>query len=253
MSKCVKLDTKKYKSRDSPPYSAMDCKGTKLLGNDGQQYVSKADKKSLFAPVIVSKFLKCLPPGIIKDITNKPKYIYEILNRGFIRFLVFDYGDHVDIYKQKFNEETKHDEIQGRIMQLKYINIFVGVNDLTFKFYYRKSEYKIKKGEAIGNTILLQTEKNKYVYIGDRILKFTTKNGDVIKKYYSPFNKSLDTYPYAVGKKYVYFMHHNFMLPVEDFDLRRNDVYMQYYKTYNKKYKEREIEYHVTDLSKRFF
>jgi len=82
----------------------------------------------------------------------------------------------------------------------------------------------------------------------------------VIKKYYSPFNKSLETYPYAVGKKYVYFMLHNFKLPVEDFDLRRNDVYMQYYekyyrwhKTYNKKYKEREIEYHVTDLSKRFF
>jgi len=285
MSKCVKLETKKYKNRDSPPYSAMDCKGEKLLGNDGQQYISKSDKngiykwvkidekgksancvtdlhrnsreKSLFPPIIVSKFLKCLPPGIIKDITNKPKHIYEILGGSF---LVFDYGDHVDIYNQKYNEETKHDEIQGRIMQIKYINIFVGVNDLTFKFYYKVWEYEIKKGEAIGNTILLQTEKNKYIYIGDRILKFTTKNGDVIKKYYSPFNKSLDTYPYAVGEKYVYFMHHNFILPVEDFDLRRNDVYMQYYekyyrwhKTYNKKYKEREIEYHVTDLSKRFF
>ena len=42
MSKCVKLDTKKYKTRDSPPYSAMDCKGAKLLGNDGQQYISKS-------------------------------------------------------------------------------------------------------------------------------------------------------------------------------------------------------------------
>jgi len=146
-------------------------------------------------------------------------------------------------------------------MQLKYINIFVGVNDLTFKFYYRKSEYKMKKGDAIGNTILLQTEKNKYVYIGDRIFSFTTKNGDVIKKYYSPFSKNLKTYPYAVGIKYVYFMLHDFMLPVGDIDLRlKNDVYMQYYekyyrlhKTYNKKYKEREIEYHVTDLYKKFF
>ena len=48
MSKCVKLDTKKYKSRDSPPYSAMDCKGAKLLGNDGQQYISKADKNGIY-------------------------------------------------------------------------------------------------------------------------------------------------------------------------------------------------------------
>lgn len=152
MNKCVKFDTKKYKTRDSPPYSAMDCKGAKLLVNDGQQYVSKADKnsiykwekiadlhrnsedkhkvtreKSLFAPVIVSKFLKCLPPGIIKDITNKPKHIYEILSRGWITFLVFDYGDHVDIYNQKYNEEMKHDEIQGRIMQLKYINILTAL------------------------------------------------------------------------------------------------------------------------------
>ena len=55
-------------------------------------------------------------------------------------------------------------------------------------------------------------------------------------------------------------MLHNFKLPVTYFDLRRNDVYMQYnekyyrwHKTYNKKYKEWEIEYHVTDLSKKFF
>lgn len=34
MSKWVKLEIKKYKSRDSPPYSAMDCKGEKLIGND---------------------------------------------------------------------------------------------------------------------------------------------------------------------------------------------------------------------------
>ena len=254
MNKCVKLEIKKYKIRDSPPYSAMDCKGVTDLHRNSESFYKCTYKKSLFAPVIVSKFLKCLPPGIIKDITNEPKHIYEILDRGSIIFLVFDYGDHVDIYNQKYNE------IQCGIMQIKYINIFVGVNDLTFKFYCKINEREIKKGEAIGNTILLQTEKNKYVYIGDRILKFTTKNGDVIKKYYSPFNKSFATYPYAVGVKYVYFMNHNFKLPVEDFDLTRNDVYMQYYekyyrwhKTYNKKYKEREIEYHVTDLSKRFY
>ena len=48
MNKCVKLETKKYKSRDSPPYSAMDCKGATLLGNDGQQYVSKAFMKGSY-------------------------------------------------------------------------------------------------------------------------------------------------------------------------------------------------------------
>ena len=35
-------------------------------------------------------------------------------------------------------------------------------------------------------------------------------------------------YPYAVGEKYVYFMLHNVLQPVEDFDLKK-DAYMQYY------------------------
>jgi len=55
MSKCVKLDTKKYKTRDSPPYSAMDCKGAKLIGNDGQQYISKADKNGIYKWVKIAE------------------------------------------------------------------------------------------------------------------------------------------------------------------------------------------------------
>jgi hypothetical protein len=42
------LENKKYKNRDSPPYSAMNCKGIKLLGNDGQQYISKANKNGIY-------------------------------------------------------------------------------------------------------------------------------------------------------------------------------------------------------------
>lgn len=284
MSKCVKLESKKYKSRDSPPYSAMDCKGVKLLGNDGKQYISKADKngiykwvkiaekaklsffknldhnkyaykKSMFAPVNVSKFLKCISPGIIKDTVNKPKHIYEILDNRWTPFLVFDYGDHIDVYNQKYNKEIDEYEIQGKIMQTKYINIFVGDNDLKF------DDYEMKKGEGRGNSILLQTGKNKYIYIGDGIRSFTTKNGDVIKKYYSPVGNNVVPYPYAVGEKYVYFMLGNVHQPVEDFDLKK-DAYMQYYgwnikreeeKNYHKKYKDMRIEYPVKVLFKRFF
>jgi hypothetical protein len=196
-----------------------------------------------------------LPPGIIKDVAKKPKHIYEILDNRATPFLVFDYGDHIDVYNQKYNEETNHYEIQGRIMQEKYINIFVGDNDLKFK------EYDLKKGEGRGNSILLQTGKNKYVYIGDGIRSFTTKNGDVIKKYYSSVGNNVVPYPYAVGEKYVYIMLHNVLQPVEDFDLKK-DAYMQYYgwhikpdemKNYNKKYKDRRIEYPVKVLFKRFY
>lgn len=289
MDKCIKLESKKYKSRNSPPYSAMDCKGEKIIGNDGQQYISKADKngiykwvkiaekakstcskeiknelsisykyaykKSMFAPVNVSKFLKCIIPGIIKNTTIKPKYIYEILDNRSTPFLVFDYGGNIDVYNQKYDKETNHYEIQGKIMQTKYINIFIGDNDMKF------DDYEMEKGEGRGNSILLQTGKNKYIYIGDGIRSFTTKNGDVIKKYYSPVGNNVVPYPYAVGDKYVYFMLGNVHQPVEDFDLKK-DAYMQYYgwhikqkeqKNYHKKYKDRRIEYPVKVLFKRFF
>ena len=130
MKKCIKLKTKKYRLRDSPPYSAMDFPGKTMKGNDGSMYTSKADKngiykwvkallgkatnktikktssgtnysscstylnrstapfykyaykKSVFAPVNVSKMLKCIPPGIVKDEKTKPKHIYEIIDNG---------------------------------------------------------------------------------------------------------------------------------------------------------------------------
>jgi hypothetical protein len=39
VSKCVKQNSKK--SRPSPPYSANECCGKTLTGNDGQKYKSK--------------------------------------------------------------------------------------------------------------------------------------------------------------------------------------------------------------------
>ena len=48
MPSCIEQNTKKYKSRGSPPYSAMDCKGSSKKGNDGTTYVSKPDKRGIY-------------------------------------------------------------------------------------------------------------------------------------------------------------------------------------------------------------
>lgn len=45
---CIKQKTKKYRTRNSPPYSAMDCKNTTMLGNDWTQYTSVADKNGIY-------------------------------------------------------------------------------------------------------------------------------------------------------------------------------------------------------------
>jgi hypothetical protein len=302
--KCTKLKTKKYRLRGSPPYSATDCPGKIMKGNDGGKYTSKADKngtykwikataktaktakttpktettvkkksscstdlkrmsppfykyaykKSTFAPVNVSSFLKCIPPGIVNE-KVKPKHIYEIVDNGPIPFVVFDYGGHVDVYNQHYDEETNEYEMQGKIMDSKYIKIFVGDNELN------APDYDLEKGSGRGNTILLQTGKDEYTYIGDGIRSFKTKDGDVIEKYYSPVGNNAVPYPYAVGKKYVYLMLDNEYEPVEDFDLTK-DVYTQYYgwnldqkdtDSHFEKNKNRHKKYRVKVLFKRYY
>lgn len=301
-SKCIKQNTKKYKSRSSPPYSAMDCKGKTIIGNDGEMYISKSNKrgiyrwvknensknktmkrttgtgtgtgcftdlkrtsapfykyaykKSTFAPVNVSKFLQCIQPGIVsaKDMKVKPKYIYEIIDNGGTPFLVFDYGGHVDVYNQVYNAESNQYEIHGKIMDSKYNKIFVGDNELN------APDYDLKKGTGRGNTILLQVDKNNYIYIGDGIRSFTTKEGDVIQKYYSPVGNNAVPYPYALGERYAYLLLDDTYIPLEMFDITK-DVYTQYYgfnldkkehDLYLEKIKDKTKKYPVKILFKRF-
>ena len=300
MKKCIKLKTKKYRLRDSPPFSATDCPGKTMKGNDGDMYASKADKngiykwikashalkiekaanktmkktssgtnysscskdlnrssppfykyaykKSVFAPVNVSNFLKCIPPGIVKDEKTKPRHIYEIIDNYGIPFLVFDYGGNADIYNQHYDEGTNQYEVQGKIMETKYRRIFVGDNELN------DPDYDLKKGSGRGNTILLQTGKDKYTYIGREIKSFTTKDGDVIQKYYSPVGNNAVPYPYAVGQKYVYLMLDDKRVPIEEFDLTK-DVYTQYYAHLDlDKFKNKSSKkYSVKTLFKRFY
>ena len=47
--KCIKQTQKKYLERPSPPYSATDCPGMTLPGNDGKVYVSVANAKGVYA------------------------------------------------------------------------------------------------------------------------------------------------------------------------------------------------------------
>jgi len=62
---CEKQQTKKYKLRNSPPYSAMDCKGKTMKGKDGT-YVSKPDKNNRY------KWVKYRRIKTIEKIVGKP-------------------------------------------------------------------------------------------------------------------------------------------------------------------------------------
>ena len=267
MSACIEQKTKKYRSRGSPPYSAMDCKDLMKKGNDGATYVSKPDKrgiyrwvkgvgaaigtpknktskvgtakclykKNIYGTVNVSRFIKCIENDTLKkqlEVSGKPKNIYEINDNAAFPFVVFDYGGRVDIYNNHFNEASNKGELKNKLMDVKYEQIFIGDNDLNDPYW------AFKRGVAKGNTILLQISKDKYMFIGKGVLSFSTKNGDTIRKFYSPIGGNYDSFPYAIGDKYVYLLNDKKYAPIGEFDITK-DVCKQYY-CYNtecKKYK----------------
>ena len=273
MPSCIEQNTKKYRSRSSPPYSAMDCKNSTKKGNDGATYVSKPDKrgiyrwvktgaivgirsknktskvsvrmsvdtakcrykKSDYGSINVSKFIRCIHNDTLKkqlEGSDKPKNIYEINDNAAFPFVVFDYNERVDIYNNHFNETTNMCDLKDKLMDIKYEQIFVGDNELNDPYWI------FKRGIAKGNTILLQTSKDKYLFIGKGIMSFSTKDGDTIRKFYSPIGGNYDSFPYAVGDKYVYFLNDKKYAPINEFDIKK-DLIKQYYcyETECKKYK----------------
>jgi len=204
-SSCKKETTKKYKTRKGPPYHAKDCKGAVKMGNDGEKYISEPDKRGVYKWNKTKK-LK----------TSKANVkIYKIHDNGSVPYVVMmKPNSNVEVHKTK--EDGTPDK---KILDMAYIKIFVGDNLLP-------DPLAVKKGKAVGNSLLLQTGNNKYVYIGSQIYSFETK--EEIKKYYSPVGNSDVPYPYAVGDTMSYFMLDKKTLPNELLDLKK-DGYGQFY------------------------
>lgn len=168
----------------------------------------------------VSKYMKCVTNDVLRKQLDKPKHIYEINDNAAFPFVVFDYGGgNASIYNNRFNEVTNRGELKGKLMDAKYEQLFLGDNELNDP-YWRVFER--------GNNILLQTGKGKYLFIGKGILSFSTKNGDTIRKFYSPMGGNYDSFPYAIGDKYVYLLNDKKCAPVSEFDITK-DVIRQYY------------------------
>jgi len=57
-TKCVKDDTKKYKTRPSPPFPANKCKGKTKKGNNGKMFKSKPSANGVHKWVAVVSVTK---------------------------------------------------------------------------------------------------------------------------------------------------------------------------------------------------
>ena len=81
-----------------------------------------------------------------------------------------------------------------------------------------------------GNSILINTTKNKYVYIGSEIYDFETD--DEIVDYYSPIGNSDVPYPFAIGTKYTYLMLDHVKI-LNTYVRNKLEPYVHYYKLSN--------------------
>ena len=82
-----------------------------------------------------------------------------------------------------------------------------------------------------GSSVLLQTSKSRYVFVGGREAYAFTATNDSILKFHSLVGNSAVPYPVAVGKEFVYMMLDHVKVPKHHFrgtDLR--DAYGTYYK-----------------------
>jgi hypothetical protein len=105
--------------------------------------------------------------------------------------------------------------------EIPYINAFVGFDrDTELRSFYRweqakKSAWRRALGLVRktpphewwygGNSVLLQTEAQEYMFLGERVFRFCTP-GDEIVQFVSDMGNSAVPYPFAVGRERVYFM-----------------------------------------------
>jgi hypothetical protein len=81
-----------------------------------------------------------------------------------------------------------------------------------------------------GNTIVLQIDINRYVFIGQDVYEFSLADGDIIEEYYSPVVNSDVPYPVIKGRDYGYFMLDKKMIRMEDLCIEEwSDAYGDYY------------------------
>jgi len=216
MSKCVRVTQKKYAARPSPPFHAGDCPWQTMEGNDGRQYKSIKTKKGshVWIPVSGSK-------GTRKNGKGKKGKIYNIHDNGNVSYMVEDRSKEkrAIVYTSIGNDDTGTYTIGPQIHNIKYMNIWLGDNAVS----------KLYGDFEKGNTILMQTEKNKYVVIcRQTIYSFSLDAGEEVSKFIAPIGNNDVPYPYLVGTKNVYLLLELVKLPVE-LIVMNEEPYSQYY------------------------
>lgn len=139
---------------------------------------------------------------------------YYILDNGGLPFKVEIQENHLRVFRRSYNcHLNKYIEDNLPSLELDFLKIFIPGYD-----------------NERGNSILIQTEPQKYVYIGSKIYNFQTRDENEITSYYSPIGNNSVPYPWAASETFIYLMLENVPIPRYESTLDINDPYSCYYK-----------------------
>ena len=133
---------------------------------------------------------------------------YNIHDNADIPFHVIIDKKKVMIHKARRDFDKLMRDKKAALEIKNYINVWIGLDPL-------QPEYD-------GNTILVQTDKNNYIFISGKPYRFTLD--EPVLAYYSPVGNSDVPYPYIITENRMYLL-------IEDVWIARNyrDPYVAFY------------------------
>ena len=224
----MELLLKELKSKKSKSKKSKKSKNSKKSKSKSKSKSKKSKKSKSKSKSKKSKNYskKCSEKGKKIDITFNTD---QINNRGGKKNIVTmnngEYFYYVDISNKSINvyamtgisNKTKKNydiHFNKHVLCTNYRDVFIG-DDKKNKLGY-------------GNSVLINTKNNEYIFICEKIVKFTTKNK--ILKYYSPIANGSVPHPYGIdnkGNNYLIYDDDKKIIPV--LKGKYKDIWNDYY------------------------
>ena len=169
---------------------------------------------------------------------GRPYLCYVKKNNAYYDVYIYKVGDDKNIKKDEVVDGDEDWLYTIFVKKYKAKKIFIGKDSGKYKM----SDIGKNTSFSIGNSILLQCTKKKYVVIQENVCEFSTK--DEITHYFSLIGRNDVPYPVGVGKENIYFMADLAYIPRKYFptNMKIADYEESYKLYYNYDYLENNIK-----------
>ena len=198
----------------------MDCKGQKLIGNNGQQYISKSDKNGIYKWVkLVEKSKSSFKIYSYYDGLDHKQYIYKV------------YPNENKVIQEILKDvQDENERITGQITKKNYEKIINNIKIQKTKVYnYDKIYFSKNLGQNWYDNAIIIGKGNKYVNLMTT-QKFNIK--EPIKIILFEVDGNWIPYTAIITKNYIYLSNYPGIEIVKDKEFNSAiDYHMNYWKS----------------------